>query len=85
MKNKPTSLYFPTFSQHPNTKHQAKKKKKTRNHVFIQRTYQNKKKKNIYIYFPLLSHVFSPPKHEAPSKVENTKKKNKKENGEEVY
>ena len=30
-KKKPISLYFPTFSQHPNTK---QTKKKTQNHVF---------------------------------------------------
>ena len=42
-----------------------------------------------YIYFPLLSHVFSPPKHQAPSKVANTHQKKertaKKRIDEEVY
>ena len=34
----------------------------------------------------MLSHIFSPPKHQAPSKVANTKpKKKKRENGEAVY
>ena len=50
-KKKPISLCFSTFSQQPNTKH----KKKTQNHVYIQRSYQNKK---IYISlcFPTFSH-----------------------------
>ena len=45
-------------------------------YIFKEHTKIRRKKK---IYFPLLSHIFSAPKHQAPSKVAKKKKKKKKE------
>ena len=73
-KEKKKSLFLFTFPHFLSTQTPSKPKKNL-NHVYNQKTYQNKK---IYI-FPLLSHVFSP-KHRAPSTKQVAKKKKKNKN-----
>ena len=60
-EKKPISLCFPTFSLYPNTKQTQKIHPKSC--IYLENIPKYGK-----TYFPLLSYIFSTPKHQAPSK-----------------
>ena len=60
-KKKPISFCFPTFSQYPNIKQTQKIYPKSC--IYLENIPKYGK-----TYFPLLSYIFSTPKHQAPSK-----------------